>query len=115
MRRTIGLRLWLAALAPALLAVGCAHCDKCNELPAPCAGDCLGSYTPAGGPGPLIGGAPVVVSEPIPGGLAPIEGMAPAATGTPGPFQPQGGTRGGTGATPPSSPPGREGAAGTTR
>lgn len=71
-----------AALALALTAsgaLGCAHCDTCDDFPAPClGGDCLG-----GGPPPMVGSpvaaGPAVESAPV------ISTPAPASA-QPGPF-----------------------------
>ena len=56
--------LLVLAASAAALAVGCAHCDTCDDFPAPCTGPYCGypyqsSYPIAGGPmvGPVDGAA----------------------------------------------------------
>jgi hypothetical protein len=66
--------------AAALLAVGCAHCDTCDDFPVSgAAGAYAGSYTPAVPTGEVVMGAPVTT--------APAAVVVPPAAGVPGPFQ----------------------------
>jgi len=94
---------WLLAAAVAAMtwAVGCAHCDTCDDLPVPCAGgNCGGSIAPAG----LTLGAPIVVgpATPIAAG-APVLNSQPA--GAAGSGTPTGTGAGTGGAGSPGSPP----------
>ncbi len=53
-------RWLLLAAAVATSAVGCAHCDTCDQMPAPCAGGDCGVMAPAG----TILAAPMAVGAP---------------------------------------------------
>lgn len=80
----------MAPPALALLAVGCAHCDRCDDFPMPSPTVAYeGSYTPAIPEGPMFGAAP--------GGTV----TTPPAAAIPGPFSatPSSGT---DGVTPPA-------------
>ena len=87
-------RFLSAALTVAALAIGCTHCDTCDDFPAPClGGNCMGSASgyagapPVGMNGPMNGNAGAMpgpaanYSPPAPG--APAAGVAPAAPAQP--------------------------------
>lgn len=84
--------LLVLAASAAAFAVGCAHCDTCDDFPAPCTGPYCGhpyqsSYPIAGGPmvGP-VDGAPIaapIVSNPAPGAPS-VQPPAPGTSAAPG-------------------------------
>ncbi len=112
----------LVAAGLAVGAVGCAHCDTCDDFPAPCVGpNCGGQYGVYGpGAGPMAADGPMTAA-PAPGASlgpvidgvgappsAPAPGGSGAAPGTPAvnpaiesrPATPPGGAT----ATPPGEP-----------
>jgi hypothetical protein len=95
----------LALAVPALFAVGCAHCDTCDDFPVPQNAGSLGSYTeavPTLAPGQIVTPAPAGAAAPLPTTLSPFQDDAvPAAPDTKDATQPA------TDATPPgvSEPP----------
>jgi hypothetical protein len=72
-------RMLAVAMGLAVGAVGCAHCDTCDDFPAPCIGGNCGGM---GGPMPGMAMAPMT-SEPA---AAPAP-SAPAPADQPGPFR----------------------------
>lgn len=84
--------------------VGCAHCDICDEFPAPCNGPGCYSSGPAAGPVMVPAGAPVPVSNAVTNAPGPVisnrnesgTAMPPPAVDVPPPANP---------ATEPSPPP----------
>src|SRR4051794_27197188 len=68
--------LLLAATAVVAGAIGCAHCDTCDDFPGPCTGPNCGYSGPPPGPGPGFGpgpGTPFPVGQPVP-----VESVGPA-------------------------------------
>ncbi len=113
-------RLPWAAAALASIAVGCAHCDTCDDFPLPCSGGNCGVSTLPVGPtvitSPVVSAYPAetVISQPVDSTAKP-----PAPTSSTSPFsnQPPGATGGSSNPTEPaplslpstsvpSSPPG---------
>lgn len=82
------LRLLVVAAAMSGGVVGCAHCDTCDDFPAPCTGPGCGVAAAYAGPGVGMEGvvempAGQVAPTPMPSPLPPA---APEAGSQPGPF-----------------------------
>jgi len=86
-------RAWLAtaALVTAGATVGCAHCDTCDDFPAPC-----GPAAAWGPPGAVPVGPSYPVGPPAgmsyPAGQIPAGQLAPAAPAAAAPAAPDGGS-----------------------
>lgn len=79
MSRSRLLAAWVVAVAAA--ATGCAHCDTCDDFPAPClSGNCGGGFY---GPAPTYVEGPAAPAPPAGGGAfsAPADEAAGAGAG----------------------------------
>ena len=84
-------RLLLAfALMTALGTFGCAHCDTCDDFPAPCVGPNCGGGAGYAAPGPVQYGGPtasptgmnVPAAAPVPPPVTETSDIAPAPAGS---------------------------------